>query len=137
LRTKQWFHLGEILSVTTGRLVAPSGMAGVHALLDYMTGDTLFTHQLPRAVDHCAPALLEQHPDLVGVDLPDGVEGADPVAAWLAQQVATFGTERAVAPALGWLRKNPLTELVEMAPGKPIIAVELPASGEGAPRDEQ
>lgn len=62
------FHIGDILSITTGRLVSPRRMDGVYDILNYMTGDDLFTHQLIRAAEECAPALREQHPDLTDVD---------------------------------------------------------------------
>jgi len=39
-------------------------MDGVYDILNYMTGDSLFTHQLPRASDECKPFLLEQFPQL-------------------------------------------------------------------------
>ena len=59
------FHIGAILSVTTGRLVAPNGIEDVYSILNHMTGDNLFTHQLPRAGEECKPWLLRQHPQLV------------------------------------------------------------------------
>jgi hypothetical protein len=108
------WHLGDILSVTTGILVAPGGMAGVHAFLDYLTGDRLFSHQLPRAAVVCAPWLREQFPDLAGVDA--GEMPAGDVADWLAGMVARFGERRAVRPlpAGRWGRREPIGELLGM-----------------------
>ena len=54
------FHIGDILSVTTGRLVSPRRMDGVYDILNFMTGDNLFTHQLPRAARECAGPLAAQ-----------------------------------------------------------------------------
>lgn len=51
------FHIGDILSITTERLVSPRLIEGVYDILNYMTGDNLMTHQLPRASRHCAPYL--------------------------------------------------------------------------------
>lgn len=42
------FHLGDILSVTTGCLLSPRRMEGVYDILNFMTADNLFTHQLGR-----------------------------------------------------------------------------------------
>jgi hypothetical protein len=58
------FHLGDVLSITHDRLVSPSHIGGVYQILNYMTGDDLMTHQLPRAARQCKPELLRQHPQL-------------------------------------------------------------------------
>lgn len=58
------FHIGDVLSVTTGRVVSTRGMSGIYDILNFMTGDNLFTHQLPRADKECKPYLLEQFPQL-------------------------------------------------------------------------
>lgn len=58
------FHISDILSITTGRLVSNRHMEGIYAILNHMTGDNLFTHQLPRAARECAPVLLAAYPQL-------------------------------------------------------------------------
>jgi hypothetical protein len=58
------FHISDVLSITTGRLVSTRHMDGVYDILNFMTGDSLFTHQLPRANEECKPYLLEQFPQL-------------------------------------------------------------------------
>lgn len=58
------FPLGDILTITTGRLVAEDGMVAIYRILDYLTQDKLMTHQLPRASDECKPWLLQWHPEL-------------------------------------------------------------------------
>jgi hypothetical protein len=94
------FHLGDILSVTTERLVSPRHVDGIYDILNYMTGDNLCTHQLPRANRECAPALLAQHPQLAEVQVPAsfGETPETAVAAWLAEQVARFGEMLPVEP---------------------------------------
>jgi len=62
------FHLGDVLSITSGKLVSPRLMDGVYDILNYMTGENLFTHQLPRAGDVCGPYLLKQFPRLKDAD---------------------------------------------------------------------
>lgn len=96
MATKQ-FHLGHILSITTGALVTPDGtIDGVYEILNFMTNDDLFTHQLPRAADECKPYLLDQFPQLAGITS----EGINPHTwrAWLADKVAKFGERFDVAP---------------------------------------
>ena len=58
------FSLGDVLSITTGRLLSDCHMDGVYDILNWMTGDNLFTHQLPRAAEKCEPWLIEQYPQL-------------------------------------------------------------------------
>ena len=65
------FHIGDILTITTGRLVSPRHVDGIYDILNFMTGDNLFTHQLPRGMDECAPSLREQFPDLAAIVVPD------------------------------------------------------------------
>lgn len=63
------FSLGTVLSVTHGVLLCDIG--DCYKILNFMTGDKLFTHQLPRAAKECAPALLRQHPFLSDIDVSD------------------------------------------------------------------
>lgn len=49
------FPLGDVLSITTGRLVSKERMDGVNEILDYMTDDELGAHQKLRAADECRP----------------------------------------------------------------------------------
>lgn len=58
------FHIGDVLSITTKRLVSPRQIEGIYDILNFMTQDSLFTHQLPRAADECRPDLLRQFPQL-------------------------------------------------------------------------
>jgi hypothetical protein len=123
------FHVGDILSVTTERLVSPRHIDGVYDILNWMTGESLMTHQIPRATRECAPRLLEQHPQLADVEVPDdfgGIAGA--VADWLEVQVAWLGRELPVAPlaAEDHTYIDLLAEARAVAPNAEIIVVELP-----------
>lgn len=122
------FHLGDILTVTTGRLVSPRHMDGVYDILNWMTGDNLFTHQLPRANEECAPHLLAQHPDLAAVQVPDGFTGREHVEAWLAGQVTAYGEYRDVAPLpVGdHTAIDPISELKMIRPDLDTIVVTVP-----------
>jgi hypothetical protein len=64
---KKKFHIGDVLSIIPGRLISPDHVGGVYNILNWMTGDNLMTHQLPRASRECEPYLREQHPDLTSV----------------------------------------------------------------------
>lgn len=62
------FHISDVLSVTTGRLVSSRHMEGIYEILGFLTGDTLYTHQLPRAMRECEPWLRTQFPSLFPED---------------------------------------------------------------------
>lgn len=83
------FHIGDVLSITTGFLVSPRRMEGVYDILNFLTADDLFTHQLPRAAKECRPSILEQFPQLRGVDA-SGLN-VQSVPAFLKRQVSLFG----------------------------------------------
>ncbi len=119
------FHIGDVLSVTTGFLVAPRGMEAMYDLLSFMTGDSLFTHQLPRASRECTPELLRQHPKLAEVEAPAAFTGEAHVLAWLTGQVAVFGEYLDVAPLAeaDHARIDPLTELASIVGPDRIITV--------------
>lgn len=130
MTAKRAFHLGDVLTITTGRLVSPRHVSGIYDILNFMTGDDLFTHQLPRAMEECQGPLLKQHPDLKAIEVPDDF-GNDPqaaVAAWLAEQVAIFGETRDVSPLPpeDHTYIDPITEIRKMAPHAEVITVEVP-----------
>lgn len=122
MQTKE-FHLGDVLSITTGRLVSPRHMDGIYDILNFLTGDNLFTHQLPRASDECKPHLLEQFPQLKEVDA-SAVNGKN-YKQWLAKQVAKYGEKFTVKPIPNGAHevKNPVEEVAEMMgdPNKVIV----------------
>lgn len=118
------FDLGDVLSLTTGILVAPRGMEGVYDIASFLAGESLFTHQLVRAFKVFGPELLRQHPQLGAVD----ASGVDHETAldWLASQERIYGKRLTVTrPAAGlWEHVHPMAELREMVgPEKPILAI--------------
>lgn len=107
------FDLGTVLSVTTGIFLAPD-IGNVYDLLNYMTGDNLFTHQLPRAADRCRVVIIAQHPELANVDVLT-VRNND-WHAFLAEQVAIYGNEIRVGPIPpdDYTHVDPIQELYDM-----------------------
>lgn len=90
------FDLGDILSITTGKLVSRDHIGGVYRILNFMTGDELFTHQLPRASRECGGPLLAQHPDLAAIVVPATVDSEEAVNAFLDSLIPVYGRTRAV-----------------------------------------
>ncbi len=76
MKTKK-FHLGDVLSITTGRLVSSRHIDGVYEILNFMTDDNLFTHQLPRAMGECRPHLLRQFSQLATPEMDFAVDELD------------------------------------------------------------
>ncbi|MFJ1653478.1 hypothetical protein ACIOC2_19225 [Streptomyces sp. NPDC088337] len=121
------FPLADVLTVTTGRLLSHRHMDGVYGILNYMTGESLFTHQLPRAADVCGPALLAQHAQLQGVKPPEDIDGAD-LKKWLANAEREYGEELPVAPLTAgtWETRNPIEELCDMVGPEKVYVAPLP-----------
>lgn len=118
------FHIGDIVTVITGCMVASGGIGAIHELLDYMTSEQLFTHQLPRACDECAPSLKEQFPDLAAVKMPK-LDGAEAWRLWLDDLAERLGEVRVVRPlsAPDHTYIDPLAELRMLGPDRPVIVV--------------
>jgi hypothetical protein len=92
--TTESFSLGAVLTVTTGTLLCP--IDGIYRILNFMTGDGIYTHQLGRVSEECKPHLLRQFPALADVDA-SGVT-PDNWQAWLLAQEAVHGDMLAVEP---------------------------------------
>jgi hypothetical protein len=123
MQTKD-FHIGDILSVTTGRLVSPRHIGGVYDILNWMTGESLYTHQLPRVCREAAPVLLAAHPKLASVDR-DAEINPENLSEWLTARIAEFG-EALPVPKLKadqHERIDPLSELAEKVHPDRIIVV--------------
>lgn len=124
------FHLGDILSVTTGVLLSPERMGGVYKILGFMTGESLFTHQLPRAAKQCRPWLVKQFPQLAGINVPELQPGD--VDAWVQKLAARVGERFDVQkpPSGENGPKCPVQEAVELFGKDRVIVVQ---EGEGNP----
>lgn len=121
------YPLADILSVTTGRLLSRDRMGGIYNILNGLTGDNLFTHQLPRAMDACRPLVIAQHPQLVGVEPPEGLDVPD-LMAWLLDAERQFGQELPVEPLApgAWERRNPIEELCDMFGAERVVVATIP-----------
>lgn len=124
------FHLGDILSVAAGMILSPSGMDGIYNILHWMTGGEVMTHQLRRAVDGCKRPLLDQHPDLAAIVIPDGLHG-DQWTGWLTDMCGRYGETRPVARLTPGVHEqlNPINELQAMAPRGSQLAVFMVPDG--------
>lgn len=119
---KRTFHISDVLSITTGKLVSTRHMDGVYDILNFLTQDSLFTHQLPAACDECAPVLLAKHPELATIQVPEftgtRTEREEAITAWLA---TVQPQELELEPIEGHTHSDPFADLAKL--GKPIIGV--------------
>lgn len=79
------FHIGDILSITTGRLTSPRGMDGIYDILGYMTDDSPFTTQLGRFAEECTPYLEQQLGATIKPysEVPETITGSLGLYKWL------------------------------------------------------
>ena len=126
------FHLGDVLSVTSDRLVSPRGMEGFVDILEFLTGVPLWTHQLPRAGEICKPWLLKCFPQFVcdnGEDLDERLQCQGDndkiVGIWLMEKVGKYGAQFQVFPLPRgvYKSKHSVDELLEVIPAKKVMVV--------------
>lgn len=105
------FHISDILSVMTGKMVSIRNMEGLYDILDYMTDDNLHTHQIPRALDECKPYLVKQFPQLESIDVSEVND--DNLLSVMENIEAAYGSyfEVEKVPEDAHERINPIAEL--------------------------
>ncbi len=109
------FDLGTILSVTTPILL--TNIENLYEILNYMTGDNLFTHQLPRAANEMCPVILEQYPQLKDVDTT-GVNREN-WKEFLDEMIVKYGSHLPISPCGLFSHKkiDPQEEMISMLNG--------------------
>lgn len=109
-----------VISVASGRLCC-NDIGDVYKLLNYMTGEDVYTHQLPRACDACFPCLAKQFPWLTGCR--EEINGEN-YEEWTEAAVGRHGETLDVEPLKNGEFKHvdPLKELVSMR-GRRIVVV--------------
>jgi hypothetical protein len=124
MSTTKEFPTGDVLSAMTGYLVSPNGMASVFEVLKWMTGEDIFTHQLPRIAREVAPVVLAVHPELASVCEEAKRVNVENWREWLGTWIARHG-ETISVPKLGLdqhERIDPRSELSERVhPDKIIV----------------
>jgi len=129
LTTKE-FPTSAVLSTVTGRLMGDIG--GVYEVLNWMTGESVFTHQIPRISREAQPVIVSMHPTL-----SEAISEAEQVTTdnwreWLTTWEDRYGPIIAV-PRLDLdqhERIDPLSELVEKVhPDRIVVVPSPPVSG--------
>ena len=71
------FHVGDVLSVTTGVLVGPSHVDGIYKVVDFMEQRPHWTHELPDAAERVKVSILVQVPELAEAYPPEWDQDGD------------------------------------------------------------
>ena len=119
------FHIGDIVSAGTGMLVSPRHIEGVYDILNFMTGESLFTHQLPRVCRESTPVLLRQHLSLSETFEEARQVNPDNWRIWLEKWINRHGETLPISPMTNDDHESidALSELSEhVHPDKIIIA---------------
>lgn len=113
-----------ILSIVTGSLVCEFDK--VHEAIEWMAGEPVWTHQLPRVSREIQAAMLVRRPELAAAVAEAEHVTHDNYRDWVARWVERYGETMTVErlSATQHASKNPIAELTEMAPDKPVIVVE-------------
>lgn len=123
------FSLGTILTMTTGRFLTT--FDELYDLASYMSGEEVWTHQLPRVKGEAGPVILKRYPQLAEIEVPTYDESTDKESFygdWLATQEERYGKMFALEPlsAEEHASIDPLTEFEAMGiPAEKIIPVRV------------
>ena len=108
------FDLADFISASTGYLV--SDMSGVYDVLNFVTGDDLYTHQLPRACDEFKAVFFKENPQYAPILEESTTVDTENWAEKLADWKARFGDTITLTPLKKGQHeeKNPIIEMLEM-----------------------
>jgi len=119
------FATADVLSVITGTLIAD--ISGVYEVLSWMTGESVYTHQIPRISREAEPVLLAVHPALA-----QAIEEAEQVTTenwreWRGRWEARYGMTIVVPKFTADQHeyREPVSEAVEMLHPSRVAVVKL------------
>jgi hypothetical protein len=113
----------HVLSTVTGMLMADIG--GVYEVLNWMTGESIFTHQLPRVCREAKAVMQKTRPDLAEAFAEADQVNPDNVREWAALWLDRYGPMIAVPKMTAdqHERIDPLSELAEKVHPRKIMVV--------------
>ncbi len=105
------FDLGAILNITTNRIF--TNMNDVCEVLNYLTGDDIFIHQLPRVMQVAQPYVLSIYPELTGVGGDIAINSFEDAKTFVDAQKKIYGNQLPLTPMSktnGYFYIDPLEE---------------------------
>lgn len=118
-KNSKQFDLGAILNITTGILF--TSMDDVYEVLNYLTGDSIFTHQIPRVMDVAKPYVLSLHPELEGVGVDVAINSFEDAKAFVDEQKKIYGNKlslTSMSKTDGYSHADPIEEAIEIKLGR-------------------
>lgn len=128
------FRTETLLGASTGILMPDGGdhpIDGMYAILGHLTGRSLFTHELPQAMDMVRPELARQFPWLPFIAPERGVMEREAyvevLVAWAAEMSAAHGAEHIVVPMPDepMATVDPMAGMVERFGAENILRISL------------
>jgi hypothetical protein len=122
----QYFPVNVVLTIAHEKLLCDIGE--VYRVCNFLTGDNLYTHQLPRAHDILQPWVLEQLPQLREWDESDIT--SENYRTYIEQAKLKFGESLPLTPLPPerWTYIDPIEEAKAMVGDDKVIAVDLTES---------
>lgn len=136
------FSLRAILQLTTRLYMGD--MSAIYQALNFLTGDDLYTHQLPRAMEECEKSVEEQFPQFHTEDFleklkmyQEVIKASDPgkggadhqliTDGWIYSMEADYGKEFDLYPMLPYqyTHQDCLSELMDMVTPEKIVVFNL------------
>ncbi len=108
------FDLGTVLTVTTGRLF--TDMDNLYDVLNYLSNDEIYTHQIPRVIRTAGAYVLQKYPQLDGVGKDVVINNEQDVKTFLDRQKDVYGDSFGLSPMPEELCQHidPIEEAIDM-----------------------
>lgn len=115
----------DALSALTGSLVTPRGIGAVYEVLNFMTGESVYTHQIPRISREAQAFMLKRLPDLATTYSEADQVTPENYRTWQVTWLARHGETMTLA-RMGIEDHEPIdpvSELAEMVPPERRIII--------------
>ena len=101
------YHVGDILSVLSGRNLSPTGMAGILDLVHAIAGDEAGAN-LVRASEYAASQLRQRFPELAAIPIPADLNDWT-TDIWVAAMASIYGEWHPLADGASGTPRDSLT----------------------------
>jgi hypothetical protein len=132
MSTANKFHPSVVATIIVGNMLSYNRMEGVYKILNHMTGEAVFTHQIGRIMQEASPVLKKALPEFTEWVNESGyglVLDEDSHKEWLGRLTKRWGEELEV-PVMDVNQHesiDPFSELAEKMHPDKIIQVDVPA----------
>lgn len=120
----------DVVSAATGWHLSDNGFGAIVEVLDFLTGEGLFTHQLPAASEWAQPHIYEQFPWMMDVEtiLQNYTNNGDKegLLEYSKELPLRYGSELVLSPIEDdynpWLKGQAITSLCDIIDKRPHTA---------------